>query len=137
MYGRSFSRLAAAPLLDAGVVAREEHVGDQQPPIVGGTRELRPSGGLFREAVLRQRLRISDYAGHQPGHSVDEYHRGDLAAAQNIVADRDLARGQPGADAVVDALVSTAHDDQAWLPRQLGGEAPGRGFAPRHHPDAR
>src|SRR6266851_5878870 len=133
MNRRSFSRLVAAPLLDAGVVAREEHVGDHQSPKVGGTGELRPSRRLCRETVWRKWLWISDDAGHEPGHSVDEDHRRDLAAAQHIVADRDLARGQPSADAIVDALVSTAHDDHAWLCSELCGELLVEALAPWLH----
>src|SRR5712691_185649 len=133
MNRRSFSRLAAAPLLDARVVAREEHFGDAEPPIVGRARELRPPGRFFRKAVLGQRRRIPDDARHQPCHSVDEDHRRDLAAAHHIVADRDLARGEPGADAIVDALVSPAHDDQAGLSRELRGKALVEALAPRLH----
>src|SRR5712692_873267 len=133
MNRRSFSHLVAAPLLDAGVVAREEHVGDHQSPKLGGTGELGPSRRLCRETVLRKCLWISDDAGHEPGHSVDEDHRRDLAAAQHIVADRDLARGQPSADAIVDALVSTAHDEQAWLCSELCGDLLVEALAPWLH----
>src|SRR6266571_6675072 len=119
----SLSRLLAAPFFNPGMVARKEHVGYAEPAVLGRSGELRPAGCARGKAVLRQRARIADHARHQPRHRVDQYHRGDLATAENVIADRDLAARQGGAHTIVDALVPAADHDQFWLCRKLFGKS--------------
>ena len=49
--------------------------------------------------------------GQQPDHGVDDDERGQLAAGQHVVADRQLEVDQR-ADPLVDALVARAHEDE-------------------------
>ena len=53
---------------------------------------------------------------------VDEYERGQLAARQDVVADRDLARHKCLADPLVDALVVARDEDEARREREPVGE---------------
>src|SRR5882762_5628443 len=117
----SLGCLLAAPLLDAGVVSGKENFGNAHAAILGRPRVLRPARRLDGKIVVGQRVWIADDAGHQARDRIDQHHRGDLAAAQDIVADRYLARVERGPNAVVDPFVPSAHDDQ---PR-LGGKALG------------
>src|SRR5213082_264470 len=129
--GLALRGLLPAPLPNPGVVAREQHVGDAHAAIFGRPRELRAAGQLSAERVLLQGLRVADHAGDQAADRVDEHHRRDLAAAQDVVADRDLVRGQARADLVVDALVAAADDDQPRLAGELRGQALVQAPAPR------
>src|SRR4029077_17043942 len=133
LWNASLGGLLATPLPDPRVVAREEHVRDFHASVLGRPRELRPACRFVRavgEAVLGEGARVADDSRNEPRHRVDENHRGDLTAAQHIIADRNLSRAQRGANAVVDALVTTADDDQTRLLRQLGREPLVEPFAP-------
>src|SRR5579864_919997 len=70
---------------------------------------LETAAGTFGKCLLTERLRRSDDAGDETGGCLDHGHRGDFAAAENVVSD-----GQLVADLVartlVDALVTTADE---------------------------
>src|SRR5579859_5133615 len=119
VYRMTLRSLLPAPLPDSRVVAREQHVGDAHAPVLGGPRELRAACQVSTERVLRERVRVSDDAGDQAPDRIDQQHRRDLAAAQHVVADRDLVRGKTRAHTVVDALVAAADDDQTGLSCEL------------------
>src|SRR5579859_6593350 len=123
VYRMTLRSLLPAPLPDSRVVAREQHVGDAHAPVLGRPCELRAARQVSTERVLHQRVRVSDDAGDQAPDRVDQHHRRDLAAAQHVVADRDLVRGQTRAHAIVDALVSAADDDQTGLLGELFRQA--------------
>src|SRR5882672_9991376 len=129
----SLGCLLAAPLLDARVVAGKEYLGNGHPAVLGGPRVLRPARRLDGKVVLGQRVGIADHSGNQARDRIDQHHRGDLATAQDIVADRYLARVQGSPDPVVDALVPSAHDDQPRLCRQAFGQPLVERLAPRLH----
>src|SRR4029077_13393125 len=69
-----------------------------------------------------------------PDH-IDQHHGRDLAAAENIVADRNLAAGQRSADPIIDALVAAANDDDSRLGRKLFGHTLVERLTPRLHQD--
>jgi len=115
------------------MVTGQQHFGDSHTSVLGGTRELRTPGQLAREAVLGKRFGVADNAWNEPSDGVDQHHGGDLAAAHDKVADRDLACLQAGTHPVVDAFVTAAHDDEAWLGRQFSGQPLVKAPAPGLH----
>src|SRR5437868_3534915 len=106
-------RLLLSPLLDAGVVPGQQHLRNPHAAELRRTGELRASGQLTTERVLRQRARVADHPRHQASHRVDHDHGRDLASTEHVIADRDLTGRQACAHPVVDPLVAPAHDDQA------------------------
>src|SRR5215471_1291539 len=128
--------MRSAPVGDLGVVAGEQHFGDLEATPVGGPGELRVASA-GRAGVLRQGGLVAQHAWDEPGHGVHEDHGRQLAAAEHVVADGDLAVGQGLADPVVDALVAAADHDQAGLSRELGRERLGQRLPPRLHQDHR
>src|SRR5712671_1194140 len=133
----SLGCLLAAPLLDARMVAGKEHFGNAHAAVLRRPGVLRPARRLDGKVVLRERVRIAHYAGHQARDRIDQYHRGDLAAAQDIVADRYFTRVQGRPDPVVYPFVSSTHDDQPGLSGQALGESLVKGLAPWLHQDHR
>ena len=130
-------RLLLSPLLDAGVVPGQQHLRNPHAAELRRTGELRASGQLTTERVLRQRARVADHPRHQASHRVDHDHGRDLASTEHVIADRDLTGRQACAHPVVDPLVAPAHDDQARLARQLGGDALVQALSPGLEQDHR
>src|SRR5215218_4617612 len=116
----ALQRLLAPPALHGAVVARAEHGRDLQAPVDGRPGVLRVLEQAGRERLVGGRGGVAHHPGDQPGHGVQDHQGGRLPAGQDEVADRqDLV--DAGADALVDALVAAAAQDQA----RLGGQAPG------------
>ena len=101
----------------------------------GGYVVAAPAGGLgvagvLEQAVLvgllQQRLRVAHEPREQPGDRLDDHQRGDLAAVEDVVADRELPDVVGGGVVVghplVDALVAAAGDDQVLVGGQLAGD---------------
>src|SRR5581483_2373469 len=102
-------RLLAAPFGDGRVVAAEQDVGHRHAAELAGARVLRvlqPPGLAVR--FLDDAFRVAEHTGHISDYSIDHDHRRHLAAVADEVADADLARPQPQADALVEALVPAA-----------------------------
>jgi len=112
--------LLAAPPGDGRVVAAEQDVGHGHAAEFAGARVLRvfqPPGLAVR--FLGDALGVAEHAGHVSDYSIDHDHRRHLAAVADEVADADLARPQPQPDALVEALVPAAQQQQPLVPRQL------------------
>ena len=75
------------------VIARQQRLGNGAPlPFArAGVMGIFEQAGL--ETLLVARLDLAHHAGDQPHAGVEHRQRGDLAARQHVVADRDL--GQP------------------------------------------
>jgi len=127
--------LLPPPALDAAVVAGEQDVG--HGPVAelgraGVVRILQQAGGV--RVVLRAGG-VAQHAGPQPGHGVHNRQRGQLAAGEHKVAERDFVGGQVLADALVKAFVAPADEGQARLLGQGLGDGLGEGPALRGHQD--
>ena len=76
--------------------------------------------------LLDQRLGVAHEAREQPDDRLGDREGGDLAAVEDVVAERDLAhraeRGGVLDDPLVDALVAAAREDQVLVRAQLVGE---------------
>ena len=69
---------------------------------------------------------MAEDAGDQARDRVQDHHRGGLAAGQHAVADRDLLERPPVADALVEALVPPAQEQQPAPPGRARARASGR-----------
>src|SRR6516162_4437843 len=101
--------LLAAPFGDRRVVAAKQDVGHRHAAELPGARVLRvlqPPGLAVR--FLGDALGVAEHAGHVSDYSINHHHRRHLAAVADEVADTDLTRPQPQADALVEALVPAA-----------------------------
>ena len=65
------------------------------------------------EAVLGGRLGVVERAFLQPADRVDQHRGGQLAAGQHVVADREFLVDLALDEALVDAFVAAAEQDQA------------------------
>ena len=125
--------LLLLPAVDSGEIAREEHVGHFPAVELGGSGVNRWCQQVVLEAVRERRGFVPDGSGDDPDHRIGDDAGGQLAAREHVVADRDLARDQVFADAVVDALVVAAEDNQVVERREAVGfvlvvaDAVGRG----------
>ena len=83
---------------------------------------LQQPGGAVR--LLGQRLGVAHETRQQPYDGLGDRERGDLAAVEHVVAERDLAHLRGGGvvhHPLVDALVAAAGEDQVLAARQLLG----------------
>src|SRR5271163_3700698 len=73
---------------------------------------------IFEQAVLKTLLntrgRLAHDARQQPDAGVKNNHRGDFAARENIIADGNLLETARFDNALVDALESSADEDNAF-----------------------
>src|SRR5579875_2407743 len=129
--------MLTTPTLDGRMISREEHIRHPQAPPLRGSGELRVPARIGAEGVPGQRVLVSQHPWNEAGHDVDQYHGRDLAAAQDIVPDRDLAVGNGLTNTVVHPLVAATDDDEAWLPGQAFGHALMQPLAPRLEQDYR
>ena len=118
--------LLEPPGRDRGVVAGQQHRGH-----VEAAPRRRPGvDGVLQQPVLvrllDQRLGVAHEPGQQPDHRLGDRHGRDLAAVEDVVAERDLDHLGPGRGvvehALVDALVATAEEHQPLPGRQLAGQ---------------
>ena len=106
--------------------------------MVAGGQDLRdrhgprtPAGRVYcgyssspsREAFLGAGGLLAHDAGQQPDAGVEQRQRGDLAAGQHVIADRDFLEAARRDHPLVDALEAAAQDDGAGAGGELG--APG------------
>src|SRR5262249_54993429 len=103
----------ASPGGPRGVFAAQRDVGpphaakDARPCVLRVLQPPRLAMGLLRHAV-----RVAEYAGDVADDRVNDHHRRHLAAVADEVADRYFARLQTEADALVEALVPAAQQQQ-------------------------
>ena len=85
--------------------------------------------------LLGQRARIADHPWQEAHHRLDHDHCRDLPATQHVIANAQLVDPHPAGrmfdDAGVDALVSTASEDQVPFRGQLVREGLSKGPARR------
>jgi hypothetical protein len=63
------------------------------------------------EALVAGGVGVAEDAGKQADDGVEDDGRGQLAAAEDVVADRDLLVGEEVGNALVDSLVAAADED--------------------------
>src|SRR5262245_45882370 len=117
--------LRRAPALDGGVVSALEHVGNAPSAPYRRTGVV---GVVERAALERLALRgllVAEHARDQAHDGLGDAQRRELAAREHEVAERDLVPRERVAQALVEALVAAAQEEQALLT----GEDPGRGLA--------
>src|SRR5271166_1558624 len=83
-------RLAPPPLGDLRVVALEQHVGNGAALPFARAREVGMFDETALEALVGARGLLAHDSGDEPHARVEDGERGDLAARQYVVADRDL-----------------------------------------------
>src|SRR4029077_7378256 len=113
--------LLATPLLHLGVIPREQDLGDLPAAVAGRPGVVRVFGRpLQRLAVglLHGALGIAEGARQLAQHCVRDHHRGQLAAGEDVAADRDRLVGEVLGDALIEALVAPTEQRDMWL----GGE---------------
>ena len=88
----------------------------------GRARVARRVEEAVLERVRQRRRGVADDAGDDARERVDEDERGQLAAREDVVADRDLARDERLPHALVDALVVAGDEDVAGPEREAVGE---------------
>ena len=121
------------PAGDLGEVARKQDVGDPPAAEFGGAGVDRRRQQVVLKAVREGRGFVADGARNDAHDRVGDDAGRQLAARQHVVADRDFARDEVFADAVVDALVVAAEDDDVVERREPVGfvlvvaDAVGRG----------
>ena len=79
-------------------------------------RVLQKAGG---ERIVLGRLYGPDDALDQAGDRLDQHHRGQLAASEDVVADADLVRGEMPPHPLVEPLVASADEQEVVVARQL------------------
>src|SRR6266705_3136575 len=116
-------RLLQPPALDLRVVPREQHRRRRFPLVHFRPRVLRGLQQPAHERVLLGREPVPERAGQLPYHRVDQHHRRELAARENVVADRQLLVHRATDQALVHAFVTPAQQYQPFFPgerRHLG-----------------
>src|SRR5687768_10604867 len=87
---RQLERLTLAPLAYLAVMARDQHVGNLPVSKLRRPREVRIIEQPARERIARDRIFIADDPGNEPRNRIDNHKRRQLAAAQHVIADRQL-----------------------------------------------
>src|SRR6266545_6056806 len=108
---RPLLRLLQPPLLHAGVIAREQDVGDLPAAIGRGAGVVRVLGGsqIGRAVGLLDRaLGVAERAGQLAQHRIGDHHRGQLAAREHVTADRNRLVREVLHHPLIEALVASA-----------------------------
>ena len=110
------------PRRHLGVIAGQKHLRHVQPTPTRRTGVTRPLQQAVRMRILLVRSGIAQHIGKQPHHDrVGHHQRGRLAAAQHVVADRQLLVHHRLAHPLVDALVAPACEHQVASRRSSVG----------------
>src|SRR4051794_18842568 len=123
-------RLPLPPLPDIGVIPREKHVRnihrrlvDRPWRILEFRRQLRRPRVMRKiqqppdERLLLHGLFVANDTRYQPRNGIDYYERGNFAAAQHVIADRQLLV-HPRPNPLVDPLVPSAENHEVLLTAQ-------------------
>ena len=94
------------------VVPRQQHVGHFLPGELRRARVVRVIEQPARKRVLFHRPDVADHARHQPADRVDHDQRRQLAAAQHVIANRQLVGRHRGSDPLVHPFVSAAEQHE-------------------------
>src|SRR6476620_1810115 len=96
---------------DLGGMAAEQHVRDLPSTVFRGARVVRILGVAaerLRERFLRRGLRVAQGSRQLAQHGVGDDHRRQLAARDDVAADRQRVRAEVLDDPLVEALVAAA-----------------------------
>ena len=120
VFERADKRLLPFPLLLAGEVPVEQ---DLRHPPFAEHRRFGPLG-VFEQAfdgegIVLGRVRVAQGARRQPADGVHQHQRGQLAAGEHKVADRDDARGEVLPNAFVKRLIASADQREMRETSQL------------------
>ena len=113
---------APAAIGRPGVVARPQHLGHLPPAELGRTGVLGVLEQALGERLVVRRFGVAHHAGHEPGDDLEHRHGRDLAAAEHVVADRQLVVDEMLPDSSVDAFVPAAQQREPVERRQLVGQ---------------
>ena len=114
---------------DRGVVAAEQDIGDAPAAEFDGAGvlgEFKEAGGV---AVVGGALVVAEDAGEEAGDGVDDDGGGEGAVGEDVVADGKLAVDEVVDDALIDAFIVAAEEDEMRHLRQFLGDALGEGTA--------
>ena len=121
--------LRATPFRDLGVVAAEEDVGDAPAAEFDGAGvlgEFEEAGGM---AVVGGALGVAEDAGEEAGDGVDDDGGGEGAVGEDVVADGKFAVDEVVDDALIDAFIVAAEEDEVGDSGEFLGDALGEGVA--------
>src|SRR5688500_6601534 len=113
---RAAQPFAPPPFVDLGMMPREEHLRHRLAAPHRRPGVVRVIEQPAAERIRRHRRRVPDYAGHEPHHRVEHDQRGQLAARQPVIADRQLVGHERGGDSFIDAFVPPADNRDAVQP---------------------
>src|ERR671912_1933874 len=102
-----------SPCSDLRMIPRPQHLGDRAPFPFNRSGIVRIFEKPRFEALFLTAGGRAHYPGKQPNASVKQHHRAQLAARQDIVADRDGLDGPGLEDTLVKSFEAAAQDDRA------------------------
>jgi len=105
-------RLLQPPAFDLRVVPREQHRRHRFALVHLRPRVLRTIEQPVCERVLRSRKAVTEHPRQLPYHRIDQHHRREFAARDDVVADRDLVVDGAANQTLVDTLVAPAQKDE-------------------------
>src|SRR3954451_12630692 len=102
-----------SPCRNLRMIPRSQHFGDRAPFPCHRPGIVR----IFQETLLEALLLSAGGRAHYPGKqahaSIEDHHRADLAAGEDIVADRDLFDGPGVEDSLIETLEPAGEHDHA------------------------
>lgn len=130
----AFEGLFPPPFFDFCVISAKQDVGDLHSAKVLGAGvlwvfECQRAG--VAEGIIGGGVFVAEGAGQETDDGVDYYHSGQLAAGQDVIADRDLLGVEARTDTFVEAFVPASDENQAFFAGKLDGFLLGEGLALR------
>ena len=119
IFARAPLGFAAAPGGDLGVMPGEKDIRNFPAAKLRRARVLRRFEQPAAETVLTGRLFVPENAWNQPDDRIDKDDSGDRTVGQNVIANRNLGVDQVLDDAMIDALVVTAENDEMITGRKF------------------
>lgn len=118
---RALERLGHLPFVDLRVVAREEHVGHFPTFVVGRTGVDGSCQQVVLEGIAECALFVADGTGNDAHDGIGHAGSGQFATGEHEIADRNLLCDEVLANAVVNALVVSAENNEVALHREAVG----------------
>src|SRR6266851_933076 len=108
----AFERLGFTPRADLRMVAAQEDLRHPRSAEILRPRVMRIFEQTARaERLLVQRFRVADHARHKTRDRLDHDHRGKLAAAQHIIANRNFPIHERS-DALINTFIATGDEQE-------------------------
>src|SRR5678815_943099 len=108
-----------SPRRDPRMIPRPQHLGDRAPFPCHRPGIVRIFQETLLEALLLSAGGRAHYPGEEPYASIEDRHRAELSARQDIVADRDRLERPRLEDSLVESLEAAAEQDHALARGQL------------------